>query len=455
VNDDRPLNEGLTELSPAWQQAAQFAVSRATALGAHAADAYLEIGRTTAVEIDESHLRHGHVHEEQSLSLRAIADDGAAGMVWLHGSATRRQLERLAEQAVTLMRSAHAMPGFTGLPGPGPRPEPKGMSDPALADLTPASAVLHADRQRLAVLEREPSAIVAGSLTAWMQQSLLVNSAGLHLDGPDTRFELAIDVTLPGDELSMFGEETFGCEMSRLESADTAKRALAGARAFQGRRPGKTGRTTVVLGPWASAALMEAVAEAASAEWIQQRTSWLTDQKGQRIAGGEWTIIDDPLADAGYHSGAFDDDGAVPQTTAILQAGRFANPLHNLWTAGRNNATNTGHGTRSRHVESTNLRSLPGDMPAEQLINQVRDGVYLDDVSFDVELATGEFATALGYARQIEDGQITQGLDGLLWTGHVLDVLSHIEAISQDGRSQPGLFWPSIRIHGASLTSGS
>ena len=83
----------------------------------------------------------------------------------------------------------------------------------------------------------------------------------------------------------------------------------------------------------------------------------------------------------------------------------------------------------------------------------IPDGVYLDDVSFDVELATGEFASTLGYARQITNGQITQGLDGLLWTGHILDVLSRIDAISQDGRTQPGLFWPTLRLHDVPITS--
>jgi PmbA protein len=450
---DLVLNGQLAGLSRRWAEAAAWALERAMAKGAHAADVCVQVGRTIGAEIDASRLEHAHLHEEQSVSLRCFDAAGAMGTAWWHGMPTRRDAAKLADKAAQLMALGEPVEGFFGLPKPAPRPNPSGLYDEQLAALTPQRVIELADAQRTAVLQQEPRAIISGSLAACADEMLLINSAGLHLEVADTRFELSIDVTLPGDELSTYSEESFGRELQRLADATTALQALQGARAYQGRRPGKGQRTTVLLAPWAVANLMDELADAASAEAMQRRKSWLTDRLGESIAGGGWTVIDDGLADGGYDTRGFDEDGAPRRVMTILDGGRFANCLHNLWTAGRAGATNTGHGTRSRDVEPTNLRSQPGDQSVEKLLADVGDGVIIDDLEWEIDLATGQFACSLGYARRVAGGQITHGLDGLMWAGQVFDLLRRIDAVSRDGRSQPGIFWPTLRVRDAQLIS--
>lgn len=454
ARDDLSLAGGLAQGWPAWGEWAAWAVEQTRAKGADSCDACAHVSRTLTVEISNSRLEHIQVHDQQVLSLRAFDARGAAGMAWLHAVPTRRDLARLVDQASGLLGSAQPLEGFTGLPEPGPRPCPQNLYDEQLAGLELHEVVRLADTQRLAVLQQAPQAVVSGSLAVWAGQTLLVNSLGLQLHLAETCFELTVDVTLPGEALSTYTEEEFGHELDRLAAASTAQQALAGARAYQNRQPGKALRTTVLLGPWATANLMDTLAEAASAEAIQRRRSWLTDRVSESIAGGGLTVIDDGLAAGGFHSCGFDGDGAERRATAILQAGRFQSPLHNLWTAGREGVANTGHGTRARQVEATNLRCLPGQQSTEQLLADVSEGIHLDDASWDVDPTTGEFACGLSYARRVAGGQITCGLDGLVWCGQILDVLEGIDAVSSGGRARPGLFWPTLRVREVQLSAG-
>jgi len=106
---------------------------------------------------------------------------------------------------------------------------------------------------------------------------------------------------------------------------------------------------------------------------------------GETIGSDIVTIVDDPKIVNSYGYYEYDDEGIEAKRRYLYKNGRINEFLHNRETAAKldtrsNAASRTTNYDREAIVRMANTFVLPGDMTNEEMIEDVRDGIYM--VSF-------------------------------------------------------------------------
>ena len=138
---------------------------------------------------------------------------------------------------------------------------------------------------------------------------------------------------------------------------------------------------------------------------------------------------DDGRMPGEWGTDAIDDEGTPTQQTTVIEEGRLTSYLYDLLRARKDGVASTGNGRREsfRHLpipRMTNTYFAPGDATPEELIAEVREGLYA--VSFgggQVEPATGDFVFGVSEGYLIENGKVTSPCRGATLIGNGLDAL--------------------------------
>ncbi|MDD5455141.1 MAG: metallopeptidase TldD-related protein, partial [Candidatus Ratteibacteria bacterium] len=218
------------------------------------------------------------------------------------------------------------------------------------------------------------------------------------------------------------------------------------ARAQLGARKCKSGKFPVVLGPLASMSLFATLMGACNAEEVQRKRSFLCDMKNKQIASEFLTIIDDPLIPGGLNSSAFDGEGVAHKKISVLEEGILKTYLHNSYTSGKSGEENTGHATFEGGISPTNLVPQLGKQTSKEIINGIKEGIYIDNTSIHPDAASGDFSQPIDFGFKIENGQIAYPLKETMVGGNFLELLKNIEEISSDYREEPGNIMPTIKV---------
>ncbi|MGD8506589.1 MAG: TldD/PmbA family protein, partial [Candidatus Bathyarchaeota archaeon] len=78
---------------------------------------------------------------------------------------------------------------------------------------------------------------------------------------------------------------------------------------------------------------------------VAGRSAW-TGKLGQNVASENMTVTDDALAEKGFASRSFDDEGARSQNTVLIRKGKLESFLHNATSANALKTRNTGNASR-------------------------------------------------------------------------------------------------------------
>jgi PmbA protein len=222
------------------------------------------------------------------------------------------------------------------------------------------------------------------------------------------------------------------------EGADRAARLLGG------RKPASA-RVPVVLDPVAAASFLGVLAGALSAESVLKGRSLLADLVGQDVASGSVTLVDDGRLVEGPAVAPFDDEGVITGRTSLIEAGTLRGFLHNSYTAARSGERSTGNAGRASYrtvpgVSPSNLFLQPGGQAAGELVREVGEGVYVQDVTglhSGANPITGQFSVGAAGLR-ISGGAFGEPLREMTIASTLLDVLRSISAVGSDLRFFPG-----------------
>src|SRR5690606_38569275 len=130
-----------------------------------------------------------------------------------------------------------------------------------------------------------------------------------------------------------------------------------------------------------------------------------------------------------------DDEGNRKQKTYLIKDGKLAGRLHSASTALALGETNTGNGRAMNFefgpiVRMTNTYIEPGTNSLEQIISDVKKGVYIKDFKHGMGMST--FTIAPGKAYMIENGKITKPVKVSVISGSVFETLMNIKAVAND-----------------------
>ena len=250
-------------------------------------------------------------------------------------------------------------------------------------------------------------------------------------------------------ESGMYG---FGGRGSVEEILTTENLAHAGDEALRQGRVNlesvatPAGQWPVVLGGgWPGILLHEAIGHGLEGDFNRKGLSAFSELMGQRIAAKGVTILDDGTLPGRRGSLSVDDEGTPPQATVLVEDGVLRSYMQDRTSARLMGVAPTGNGRRESFahapmVRMTNTYMQAGATPREELIAQVKDGLYA--VSFgggQVNITNGDFTFACTEAYRIRNGKVAEPLKGASLIGNGAKALLQIDGVGDDFALDPGI----------------
>jgi TldD protein len=185
----------------------------------------------------------------------------------------------------------------------------------------------------------------------------------------------------------------------------------------------------------------EAVGHASEADLVLEGDSILENRIGEQIASPLITIIDDPtLHEFGYYP--FDAEGSQAKRTEIIREGVLNSYLHSRETAAKLGGTPgncRAQGYSMPVVRMSNTFIDNGDSKFEEMLEEVRDGMYLVG-SRGGQVNTGEgifqFNAEKGYI--IKNGELKELVRDVSLSGKTLEILNDVALVGNDLKMNSG-----------------
>ncbi len=283
-----------------------------------------------------------------------------------------------------------------------------------------------------------------GSYSEEIKTNAMVNSAGSDLSWEEVRTLCrAMCVAADGQRMEQYYEgpdSTRGFEVARDADLEEIGRTAAteAIATLSAERP-PSGNLTVISDPMVSGLLAhEAMGHASEGDEITKRRSFLTGAVGRKVASDIVSMYDDGTVPGAHGSIRFDDEGTPASRVAIIDRGVYRGYMHNLETAARLGAEPTGNGRAENAgkrvwVRMTNTFFGPGDWKRDELIADTRDGILCDKMLNGMEDPVGgcfEAKCLRGFL--IRNGEVVKPLQSFTLTGKSVDILSSVDALSDE-----------------------
>ena len=424
---------------------ADDAVERAVAVGAGDAEAY-------ATEAENREVR---VHGGEVESLTAATQRGIGLRVWIGGRVgyafgTDLGADGLAEVAARAVEAARvADEDEFARPG-GEDGEPvslSGLSDASRAEWSPA---------RIAdlALTVERTALEADARIAAVEQAVyfdsaervaIAASAATGGEYETTSCYAYLQALAEGED----GRETgLGFDLARgpagLDPVAIGREGAERAAEMVGSVKPASRSCPVVLDPTVAASFAGLLGKAAGADAVQRGRSPLAERLGDEVAAEAFVLHDDGLDPAGFASAPIDAEGTPRRRTPLIEAGRLRTFLYDSYTARRGGAASTGNAGRSGYrsppgVAASNLVVSPGAASLEQLLREVGEGVYVNDVAglhSGVNPVTGIFSVGAS-GRAIRGGEKAEPLREFTIASDLISMLRAVRAVGSEPRWVP------------------
>ena len=242
---------------------------------------------------------------------------------------------------------------------------------------------------------------------------------------------------------------------SDLEPA-TAVGTRAGKRAVKRLKPRKvrTQSVPVFYDPRVASSLLGHFAGAISGAAIARGVSFLKDRMGQEVFSRAVSVIDEPHRKRGLRSKPFDGEGVANQRTVLIDQGRLTTWLLDSASARQLGLETTGHAARGTggppSPSTTNLFMAPGEMTPDQLMADVREGLYVTElIGMGVNGVTGDYSRgAAGF--WIENGTIAYPVSEITIAGNLKDMYRELTP-ANDLVFRYGTDAPTLRIDGMTV----
>ena len=197
----------------------------------------------------------------------------------------------------------------------------------------------------------------------------------------------------------------------------------------------------------------EAVGHAAEAD--NARTSFLSQETF--VASPLITIVDNGTYPGGFGSYGFDDEGVPSQKTVIISNGVLQSLIHSRETAYQFQCSSTGNArawlfSREPLVRMSNTYVVPKDLSFEELLESIKEGLYLSGIGKGSADYNGQFIIVTQNAQKIEKGELTEYYVGPTISGNAVTAFSACTGV---GDEDTFVVTPSLCGKGESAFVGS
>lgn len=444
---------------PQARERAEDIVAKARKAGADAADALYVCNASTGVSVRLGELEDVEQSEGEEIGLRIFVGSRSATVSTsdMSGSA----IDGLVARCIAMAREAPEDP-FAGL-----APEERLLrgAPPAL-DIADETELLPAALRERALLVEDAARSVPG----------VTNSEGGGASMGRTQIALATShgfsgayaATSHGTWASVLAGEGAGMQrdhashstrhLADLDDAEEIGRR-AGHRAVARLNPAKigSGAMPVIFDPRVGSSLVGHLVGAIAGSAIARRSSFLLDDLGAQLFDSGVTILDDPLRRRGLRSRPFDGEGLPTAERALIDKGVLTGWLLDSASARQLGLAPTGHASRGTSgapgVSVTNVDMLPGLATPEELLRDVKYGIYVTElIGMGVNSVTGDYSRgASGFL--IENGVTTSAVAEITIAGTLKEMFRALVP-ANDLAHRYAINVPTLRIDGMTVAGG-
>jgi len=210
--------------------------------------------------------------------------------------------------------------------------------------------------------------------------------------------------------------------------------------------PAPAGVMDVVLGPgWPGILLHEAVGHGLEGDFNRKKTSAFAGLMGQQVAARGVTVLDDGTLPDRRGSITVDDEGTPSAKNTLIEDGVLVGYMQDRQNARLMGVAPTGNGRRESYAHTpmprmTNTYMLGGDTPPEDIVADLKDGIYA--VGFgggQVDITNGKFVFSCTEAYRVENGIVGAPVKGATLIGDGATALKQIRHIGNDMALDPGM----------------
>ncbi len=433
-------------------------LSRAKAAGADAADAVYFGESSLGIGVRLGALEDIGRSEGEEIGLRLFLGARSAQVSVSDLSATA--LDEAVSRAIAMAREA-TEDRFAGL-APEELLARGGFADFDLFDA--AAESLSPERLKEIALEAEDAARAVtgisnsegGSASAGLSVSALATSHGFRGAARGTSVSTsAVVIAGEGADKQRDYEWHQARHLADLEAPDDVGRR-AGERTVARMNPGKapTGPMPVVFSPRVSASIIGHLLGAIGGSAIARKTSFVLGHEDKPLFLDKITIRDNPHLVRGLRSRAFDGEGLPTNPRAIVDRGMLTGWLVESAAGRQLGLKPTGHASRGSSgtpgVSTSNLWLEPGSIGPEELMSDIKDGLYVDElIGMGVNMLTGDYSRGAGGFR-IRDGRLAEPLTEATIAGHLLEMF-RVMVPANDLAFRHATNAPTIRIDGMTV----
>ena len=241
-----------------------------------------------------------------------------------------------------------------------------------------------------------------------------------------------------GDDVrsgSYYGQALHPAE---IDFAAVGERAASRAVKLLGSKRIATKRYPVVIDGAAFIDIVDLLAEALSAEMAVKGMSILAGKRGERVARDVVSVIDDPFCVGCCFNAGFDAEGVPKKRCSLIESGVLEGYLHNVYSSRRMGMNPSGNAVRqtykSRPVPGpSNLYVAPGERSGDEMIADMDEGVYVQDIigMHTADTISGDFSVGIN-GFHVRGGMTEEPVSEMMMSGNILTLLCGIREVGRD-----------------------
>lgn len=427
------------------------------------------------------------LHSEQLLEL-ALQSGAQEAEVYQSRSLARpvffeanrlKQLESSQSEGVALRLWRDGRPGLAVAYGPA---EPQilvdralamtALNEPELVELTEARTDRYPDLGKVVAVEElvkmgeqaiaqirdvYPEVLCDAELECDEETTRLINSKGLDCHYTDTTLScsLGVEWVRGEDFLSVYDGQT---ERGTLSTENVVQSILQRLNWAKENVASPVGRVPILLTAKAADLLWDTIQAALNGKQVLEGSSPWSDRLTQVVTSEALTLFQQP--DTGPFSCPFDDEGTPTEALLFIREGQLLRFYSDRTIGSCLGTGTTGSGFRPGMGSYptpglVNLLIQPGKGSLEQLIQQLEQGLVVDQLLGEGADISGDFSVNVELGYRVQNGQITGRVKDTMIAGNVYTVLKQLVALGGDADWNGPCHTPSLIVEGISTTGRS
>ena len=204
-----------------------------------------------------------------------------------------------------------------------------------------------------------------------------------------------------------------------------------------------SGKFRVVIHPTLCATLLhEAIGHPLEAD-LAMAGGGFGNRIGELVSSKLVTIYDDGRVQGGLGYFAYDDEGVECKRTVLIENGVLRSFMHDRTSAAIARVSPTGNSHAWDYsveplIRQTNIGIEAGDRSLEEMIEDVKEGLFLEGTFGGQADVNADFTFGFQSAKRIQHGRLCEELRGANVAGNAIEVFKAIDAVGKKVVLRPG-----------------